>query len=548
MPQTLSQKYRPKNWHELIGQEHVRITLENEIKNNEIAHAYLLSGPRGIGKTTVARLIAKSVNCEKPKSGFEPCNKCKYCVGIFENTALDIIEIDAASHTGVDNVRENIINNARVAPSLLKHKVFIIDEVHMLSISAFNALLKTLEEPPKNTMFILATTEIHKVPVTIISRCQRFDFKRSNIEEIVKRLADIAGWEKIKISKEILEKIAKNSEGYIRDAESFLGQILSLAEKGEVTPDVVELVIPRSNVNLLAELFINLADKNCSAGLELVNKLVDEGIDLNEFSKEFIDFCRRLMLYRVGLKADAISFFDFDKEIKKKMNKRIDSLSVNKLKKLLELFIEKSQNMKYSAIPQLPLELAVVEFTEVDEVENVQDKISNDINNDNDASNNNSGNSNQGSEIDEIKDKTEKNKTKKIKKVVSDNVNITVENIKSKWSQILKNIKKKNHSLALTLKIGELVKYEQGILTIGFKYKFYQDRLGDNKNKIIVEETLMEVLESRVCLECIVGENFIPEVIINKRKPIKEKNTNNTKDNKDDLMNVALKTFGGKTA
>jgi len=220
---TLYRDYRPQNFSEVLGQNHIKITLQNEIAAGKLAQAFLFCGPRAVGKTTLARVLAKTVNCQdRPKGDPEPCNHCASCQAITQGKNLDVVEIDAASNTGVDNVRENIINFSRLAPASSNYKVFIIDEVHMLSISAFNALLKIIEEPPRYVIFILCTTEIQKVPATIISRCERFDFKRISVADIVKKLTLIANRENIQIDPEVLEAVARRSGGHLRDAESLL--------------------------------------------------------------------------------------------------------------------------------------------------------------------------------------------------------------------------------------------------------------------------------------------------------------------------------------
>ncbi|MFH1714260.1 MAG: DNA polymerase III subunit gamma/tau, partial [Candidatus Nealsonbacteria bacterium] len=227
MTLVLYRKYRPKTFSEIVGQEHVVQTLTNALSLGLISHAYLFSGPRGSGKTTIARLLAKSLNCQNRKEGsFEPCNKCDSCLEIMENRSMDLIEIDAASHRGIDEMKE-LIEGIKFSPSKSKYKVFIIDESHQLTKEAANALLKTLEEPPSHAVFILATTEIHKMIPTIISRCQRFDFRKLTLSEIVRRLEYVAKKEKTKIEKPALELIALNSGGAVRDAEGLLDQVLT---------------------------------------------------------------------------------------------------------------------------------------------------------------------------------------------------------------------------------------------------------------------------------------------------------------------------------
>ena len=289
MSNTLYRKYRPQTYAEVVNQNHVKVTIVNQIEQDRVGHAYLFAGPRAVGKTTLARLLAKAVNCEKREKGkHEPCNKCASCKEINEGSSLDIMEIDAASHTGVDNVRETIIASSRIAPSKRQNRVFIIDEVHMLSVSAFNALLKTLEEPPTNVIFILATTEIYKVPSTIISRCQRFDFRKISLGEIADKLREIVKKEKREIDDEVIVSIARQSGGHMRDAESMLGQVFSLGKK--VDSELASLVIPKSDFNAVAEYVTALARKETATAIQQVNNMVKQGVDLTQFCTDLLEF------------------------------------------------------------------------------------------------------------------------------------------------------------------------------------------------------------------------------------------------------------------
>lgn len=336
----LYRTYRPSVFSDVTGQEHVTHTLQNQISSGSVSHAYVFTGPRGIGKTTVARLLAKVVNCDS-RNGAEPCNVCDACLAITSGKAMDVFEIDAASNTDVDNVRENIIRNVRFAPSVLKKKVYIIDEVHMLSTSAFNALLKTLEEPPAHALFILATTEIHKVPATILSRCQRFDFKKISKDAMITRLASIVKQEKRKVDDDVLVGIAKHSGGSERDAESMLGQILSLDE-GTIGIDIASLVLPMTTDVIVNEFIDALSSCDAATAIRQLNANIEQGVDLMHFLDDVISVMRDQLLAAV---------------VDKNASERMMFLN-----RAIELFLAARRHMRTDEIPQLPAELAIVEL------------------------------------------------------------------------------------------------------------------------------------------------------------------------------------------
>jgi len=362
----LYRKYRPQKFSEIIGQEHIVQTLTNAILSGIISHAYLFSGPRGSGKTTIARLLAKSLNCQNRKNNeFEPCNRCESCLEITENRSLDLIEIDAASHRGIDEIRE-LKEGIKFAPTKSKYKVFIIDESHQLTKEAANALLKTLEEPPSHAIFILATTEIHKMLPTIISRSQRFDFRKLTIPEIIKRLEVIANKEKVKIEKPALELIAINSEGSIRDAESLLDQVLtfhgSFDKEGSVKIEDIKNLLGLVEINLVSNFFDLLSQKKASQAINFLQDIVDKGSDLQEFSKAFINYLRQLLILKItGIETANPIITGLTREEFEKLQKQTAILKEEEIRRILNLFLEAENRMKYSSIPQLPLELAIIE-------------------------------------------------------------------------------------------------------------------------------------------------------------------------------------------
>lgn len=491
--QALYRKYRPQTFSELVDQNYVKVTITNEIVQEKIGHAYLFSGPKAIGKTTIARLLAKAINCERRKKGeHEPCNKCDSCKEITQGNSLDLMEIDAASHTGVDNVRENIIAASRVAPSRRKFKVFIIDEAHMLSVSAFNALLKTLEEPPPNVVFILATTELYKIPPTIISRCQRFDFKKILAPDIVKRLKMICQKEKKQVADDVLLDIARQSNGHLRDAESMLGQLLSLGDK--IDGKLASLVIPRSDYNLVVEYLEYLADKKARQGIELINRLIDEGIDLSKFSLDTIEFLRKMLLLKADEKTSSLTL-ELNQELEERVKELAGKMDVKKIIAAINLFMERRREMKFSDIVQLPLEIATVELCEVGD-EGLTSKI--------------------GSLLSFSKEKEEgpeaapgKAPAKNIKK---EKVDMTASEVKKHWPELIARVKEFNNSLPFILKIAELQGIVKDKFQIKFVYKIHEDKIKEKKIKHQIEECLAEVYGRKLKIECVESEAAAEEL------------------------------------
>ncbi len=355
---TIYRKYRPRNFFDVIGQEHIKKTLQNEIEHGQISHAYLFSGPRGTGKTTVARIFAKAINCENRKDS-EPCNKCSICEEISANRSFDIIEIDAASNRGIDEIRE-LRDFVRFTPNHLKYKVFVIDEVHMLTTEAFNALLKTLEEPPSYAVFILATTEIHKVPETIISRCQRFDFVKVPFNQILDRLKIIIKKEGIEVDEEVLKSIVYRSEGCVRDSESLLAQVLSLDSK-HITLEEASLVLPKTQLATVLQFISHLLKKDTKSAILFANDLVDGGLDLKQFIFDTIEILRKTLLLKSGINDEKV-FWEIDKENQDKLNALIKDVELLDLVNMIKEFIAIQSTSEFSEIPQLPLELAIIKI------------------------------------------------------------------------------------------------------------------------------------------------------------------------------------------
>ncbi len=538
---TLYRDYRPNNFSEVFGQNHIKIALQNEIASGKIPHAYLFCGPRAVGKTTLARVLAKSLNCLKRKeSESEPCNTCASCQSISSGANLDIIEIDAASNTGVDNVRENIIASVRIAPSSASYRVFIIDEVHMLSISAWNALLKTLEEPPKNVVFVLCTTEVHKVPGTIISRCERFDFKRISVSDIVSKLKNITIKEKAEIDSEVLEAIARQADGHLRDAESLLGQVLSLGD-GKITWEQAELIIPKHHHNEIIDLLELIAKKDASAAIKLVNTSVNSGLNLKNFLGEGIVVLRKILLNKANPGLAESLGLDLGSSLEMKILELSNGLDNEKIITYLEAFLSLYHNHNNSFIAQLPLEMKIVELCLTNKTVVLPPKTKIES----------------LSVSQELKKEAPKDNPEP-KANYDLNCNLAAAEVLTKWPEFLVRLKGANHSLSFILQNCRVEGVSDGKLALVFKYKFHRDRISDPNIKPLVEKSLLDVYGVCLGLNLIIDENLNLDdmnsmapssaAAENTETSEQKKSENNQEDNAsaDGLLNNLLQTFGGE--
>lgn len=355
--QALYLRWRPQTFDEVIGQEHITRSLLGALKQGRVRHAYLFSGPRGTGKTTNARLLAKAVNCTEENPADRPCNICENCVSVAEGRFLDVIEIDAASHTSVDDVRD-LRDKIAFMPSNGRYKVYIIDEVHRFSGAAFDALLKTLEEPPDHAIFILATTELDKVPATIKSRCLMYEFRRVSIREVMERLAMICNAEKISIDDGALELIARQGTGSVRDSISLLDQIVT-DPTAHISYDLAQDILGAAGNQQVVEVANAIIQNDAAYGLDVINAAIDSGADPRQFGQQIVDYLRNLLLVRVGTP----DLVDASDERRVLLNEQSQSIGRTALLHAIRAFNDAVSDIRSGWQPQLPLELAMVEST-----------------------------------------------------------------------------------------------------------------------------------------------------------------------------------------
>lgn len=381
----LYRKFRPDNFSEVKGQDHIVKTLKNQIKSNRIGHAYLFTGTRGTGKTTVAKIFAKTVNCENPIDG-NPCKECASCRAIASGASMNVIEIDAASNNGVDNIRE-IVEEVSYSPAEGKYKVYIIDEVHMLSIGAFNALLKTLEEPPSYVIFILATTEVHKIPITILSRCQRYDFKRISIDMLMERMQELVEKENVQIEEKALRYIAKTADGSARDALSLLDQCIAFHFGEGLTYEKVLDVLGAVDTSVFSELLRHILARDVLKCIELLETIVMQGRELTQFVNDFIWYLRNLLLVKASDNIEDI--LEVSAENYARLKEEAEMADMEVIMRYIRIFSELSGQIRYASQKRILIEMALIKLCKpametkqdalLDRIREVEDKLENGI-------------------------------------------------------------------------------------------------------------------------------------------------------------------------
>lgn len=512
-------KYRPQNFDELIGQDHVKKTLLAAFASGKLAHAYLFCGPRGSGKTSTARILAKLINCESQQSVVSnqssakkaesrelkadselPCNKCSACISITDGSNLDLIEIDAASNRGIDDIR-SLREKIKLAPSSLKKKVYIIDEVHMLTAEAFNALLKTLEEPPAHVLFILATTEVHKLPVTILSRVSRFDFKQASPQDLKLALTNITRKEKLKLTDEILDLIAQVSEGSFRDAVKNLDQISSYGK--EISMEEARSVLKANDFSEITYLLEKIIDKDSKEALSLIQAINEKGINIKEFINSVLRTLRNILLIKNGAEEGVKLEIGTGRwEILKMLSEKINQ---DKLILYLENFHKSLEQLKYTTIPSLPLEVAVVKSINQLSVPGSQlsDKS-------------------QPVLVKPVSE-TEKQKTDRpmpdTRQLKTENRDIpSVETMQTsddaivitdKWTYILETIRPYNYSLEALLKQAKVLNCDGANVILEVPYSFHQRILEAPKSKSLLESVLADVLGKSVKITTVLGKRVL---------------------------------------
>ena len=505
----LYREWRPRTFNDVVGQEHITTTLKNQILNNRIAHAYLFCGTRGTGKTSTAKVFAKALNCLNLKDG-EPCNECEMCKKINEGLAIDVTELDAASNNGVDKIRD-IIDDVKYPPQEAKYKVYIMDEVHMLSAGAVNAFLKTLEEPPNNVIFILATTDPQKLPITILSRCQRFDFKRINNSEITARLRKIVNEQNVLADERSLNLIARVSDGAMRDSLSILDQAISMGNGNVDYGTVVSMLGLVTNEHLF-KLANAVIQRSVEKGIEIIEEVIYSGKDIYLFIKDLIAHYRNLLMVKVTNNPEEV--LDMSEENIALIKEQGARLRAEEIMRCIRILQEAENNAKLSKQARLYCELAVIKMCKI-EYDTSSEVILTRLNKLEESLRNGSIEvSTASKEIEKINNsktvniETNKNIVKEeivdsseVNIEVNSDSKVTINDIKKSWKDIIERFKARREMIISSLiMIGKPVDCSNGIVTIEFddQNEFAKNRLSEAKNRDIINDVFFEIFREKL--------------------------------------------------
>lgn len=512
MAQALYRKWRPQLWEDVVGQQHVIQTLQNAVAADRVAHAYLFAGPRGTGKTTTARLLAKAVNCLSEDLNTRPCDQCENCLAVNHGRFLDLIEIDAASNTSVDDVRD-LREKINFAPNVGRQKVYIIDEVHMLSTAAFNALLKTLEEPPSHAIFILATTEVHKIPPTVLSRCQRHEFRRIPIQEIVAHLRMISEQEDLHVDEQALQLIARQSTGCLRDAISLLDQLASSGN--QITLETTQSVLGTATSQAVIDLVDLLLTEDAAQGLEKIHQALDSGSDPRQFARQIVDYLRSLLLSKMG-NADQI---DATADVRQAMARHAQLIEMPQLLQLIQLFNRAANEIRTGWQPALPLEMAFVEAIRFEKVENLKTVHSSEkpkLSSQAGAERTVQKDVNSEKKVAEsgfASDQRQPTQVSESTQAVDQESTLLYQNIKDNWdSRIVQIVGQKNRNTAVLLRSGILLGMRRGVLLIGFKVVILKQKMEQDDNLSLLEEVLADFAGQTIPVRCIATKDRQSEI------------------------------------
>ena len=517
--QVLYRKWRPQTFQEVVGQRHIVQTLRNALAADDVAHAYLFAGPRGTGKTTTARLLAKGVSC-LGQDGEKPCNQCAICKAMNNGRLLDLIEIDAASNRGIDEIRD-LRAKVNFSPSQARYKVYILDEAHMLTNEAFNALLKTLEEPPGHVIFVLVTTEPHKLPTTITSRCQRFDFHRLSLSDIIgelERIAELEGVIPPNISEEAtqraaLELVARSATGSMRDAISLMDQVMTAGGR-KIALEQVQEVLGTARIGATADLVSSLIQKDIGSGLRLISQVIDQGADVRQFTAQVVEYLHGLMLLKVGGLEPSVPV-----EWVTTMRGQAAEFSARQILEMLRLFNRVGRETGGRTQAQLPLELALVEA--ILNVREGQEQVTSPT-----PSPRLPAEEAQNGAITASKTKPETEVVAEVKDP-SPAPSLTpgeigLGQVQAVWPQILRQVRSRSVAAEALLKACEPVGMEEDRIVLGFRYPFHRDKVEEQANRTLIEEAVNSVIGEAHPIRCVLGSEYQagPLSAASKRPPV----------------------------